>query len=704
MTSSWKDELRGRAAEALRRHHLQRQRSDESYEALREELEIHAVELEMQNEELRETQAALLHERDHYRALFADAPVALVNLDAAGAIREVNGRASELLGETADDLHGVPFSRFVSAEHAETYTYFQRALLSDLSTRSEVKLAVKGRERIVELSSVWGVDRRLLALVDLTELRLVEAQVAQAQKLEALAMAMSGIAHDFNNLLFGIGGCADLALQMVGEESDAAKPLKRLKQAVASGGAVVRNLLQFARSDSPSHEVFDLHELLERNERLLRQVAGKEVEVGVHLEAPHAAIEGDPVQLEQVLLNLVVNARQAMPVGGTLEFRTHVEALDAQSARSFGLGDGDHLVLSVSDSGIGMDEDTQRRAFEPFYSTKPKGVGTGLGLPTVYRIVKRARGHIAVTSTPGAGTTFRIYLPLSTEPPSRKRRRPESVPPKAPGATVLVIEDDPLAQQTACQYLERVGYRVLSASSRSEVLEQCERHQDAIDVVLTDVVLKDTTGVALGQEIAACCPNAVLIYMSGHPREKLLEQRIAPPGNHLLLKPFDGDELGRVVNRAAALARREEDTAPLLLLVAPHLGTLADLAAQLTDARFRVLTATPREAPRVCIEHGARIVLAIVHSGYRDDAERPTPIELAGLAAMGEHVPLVFIAGDASADKFRARFQNVAAILHEPFAVGDLVRLVCTLAAQHDEVSLSALSAAERPEHSLGGP
>jgi PAS domain S-box-containing protein len=387
------------------------------------------------------------------------------------------------------------------------------------------------------------------SFTDVTQIRALEAQLALAAKMEALGRLAGGVAHDFNNLLTVISGYAGLLLEDVPAESELRGDLEEIAGATTRAASLVDQLLSFSRHKVAESRAIDLNDVVRDMESLLRRTLPATIDIETHFDASPSVVRLDRGQLEQVLLNLAVNAGDAMPGGG----RLIVETTNAETASRFaqpptGGTDGPFAVLSVSDTGQGMDRATQARAFEPFFTTKPVGQGTGLGLSTVYGVVAHAQGHVGLYSEPGAGTTVRVYLPLDEvgELVDDQVVIDETV--TGGTETILVVEDDPSVRAFTVEALQRLGYAVIEAADGSTARHASRTHQRAIDLLLTDVVLPDTRGTELAAAVRETRHDLPVLLMSGYS-ETVLEGSAAGT-IPFLQKPFQLHELARAVRAA----------------------------------------------------------------------------------------------------------------------------------------------------------
>ena len=374
---------------------------------------------------------------------------------------------------------------------------------------------------------------------DVTESRALEEQLRQAQKMEAVGRLAGGIAHDFNNLLTAILGYAQLAAARLKQEDPMRIELSEIEKAGQRAADLTRQLLAFSRKQVLQPRVLNLNEIVGDTDKMLRRLIGEDIEFTTSLKDRLGSVRADTGQIEQVLVNLAVNSRDAMPKGGKLTIETsEVELDESYSAFHFDVQPGPYVLLAVSDTGTGMDAKTLSHVFEPFFTTKEAGKGTGLGLSTVYGIVKQSGGHVAVYSEPGVGTTFKIYLPRVEGLPERasgsfKRAR------EAGGTeTVLVVEDEEAVRRLVCRSLEAHGYKTVPAASASEALLACEKHAGEIHLMLTDVVMPHLSGRELAQRIAALRPRMKVLFMSGYTDNAIVHHGVLDAGMPFLQKPF----------------------------------------------------------------------------------------------------------------------------------------------------------------------
>ena len=383
---------------------------------------------------------------------------------------------------------------------------------------------------------------------DITEHRSLEQQFRQAQKMEAVGQLAGGIAHDFNNFLSAILGYSEIVLDAMAPDDPQCKRLEHIQKAGRRAAALVRQLLAFSRKQVLALRVMNLNVILQDMDQLLCHLIGENIQLQRHADPSLGQVKVDPGQIEQVIMNLAVNARDAMPQGGQLTLEAANVTLDEEYCRGHVAGaPGEYVVLTISDTGTGMDKATQEHIFEPFYTTKGPGKGTGLGLSTAYGIVKQSGGCIWVYSEPGKGTTFKIYLPrvdekpqplLIATPPCEETRGTE---------TILVVEDDEQLRAMACEYLTSQGYTVLAASNGAEAISIVKRHRGPIELVITDVVMPGMSGPQLVQKLAALRPQIKPLYVSGYAQDAIVHHGELDPGIEFVAKPFKPSDLARKV-------------------------------------------------------------------------------------------------------------------------------------------------------------
>jgi two-component system cell cycle sensor histidine kinase/response regulator CckA len=381
-------------------------------------------------------------------------------------------------------------------------------------------------------------------ITDVTERRRLEEELRQTQKLEAVGRLAGGIAHDFNNLLTVIIGHAGFLLSQTADGSDLHADATEIKISAERAATLTRQLLIFSRSESPDAQVIDLNEHVRGLETMLRRLIGEDVDVVSQLQDGLWPVKVDPGQLGQIVTNLVLNSRDAMPSGGQLTIETRNLELEAEWSE---LPGGAYVSLTVSDSGEGMDEVTQRRALEPFYTTKEPGKGTGLGLATVYGIVEKSGGALRLYSEPGKGTTVKIYLPKAEGDVAETSSEEPVVLPQGTGL-VLLVEDEQKVKSLVARMLTNLGYDVISSASVPEAIGLFDLHQDEVLVLLTDVVMPKLGGRELAERFLAKKPDLRVLFMSGYTEDALLRRREITSRLAFLEKPFTHYQLAKALH------------------------------------------------------------------------------------------------------------------------------------------------------------
>jgi len=401
----------------------------------------------------------------------------------------------------------------------------------------------------IPLVGVDGSARQVVGVsTEITHRKQLEAQLLQAQKMEAIGRLAGGIAHDFNNLLTAMLGSTDLLLEMLGPQHPGREDAAAVRQAALRAADLTRQLLAFSRQQVLAPRLLDLNTLVLEVERMLERMIGEDVEVRHGLAPDLGVVRADPGQLEQVIMNLAVNARDAMPRGGRLTIETgNVDVSGGAAPAQVPIGPGPYVRLAVRDTGTGMDAGTKARVFEPFFTTKPKGKGTGLGLAMVYGIVKQSGGYIWVESEPGRGATFTIWLPRvegTAEPPAA------APPPSAAlggSETLLLVEDQAEVRRLTKKVLEARGYHVLAAADGEEALRVSQQHQGPIHLLVSDVVMPGMSGREVGLVLAPSRPEMRELYISGYADDSIVEQGVLAAGLAFLQKPFMPEVLARKV-------------------------------------------------------------------------------------------------------------------------------------------------------------
>jgi PAS domain S-box-containing protein len=527
------------------------------------QLSDQATELEMSNEELTQSVDEVTRTRDELAAVTAELDACLASAPVGISFHDANGRYRRVNASLAL-LHGVAADAFVGRRPSEVSPGIGRELdrhvasvlaggagVFNVEVSGETGATPGGTQHwlvsVFPIRTRDGVELGVASMVtDLTSYKHLERQLRQSQKMEAVGRLAGGVAHDFNNILTAISGFGEFALADLNDPSgdDPRADLEQVLAAAQRGGALTRQLLAFSRQQVLQPLVLDLNAVVTTLSPMLARLIGTHVRLQTSPAPRLGAVKADPSQMEQVLVNLVVNARDAMPNGGTVTIETGDVELDESYASTHeGVRPGPYVMLAVTDSGVGMDAATRTRAFDPFFTTKAPGKGTGLGLSTVYGIVKQSGGSVEVYSEPGRGTSVKVYLPRSEE------RASGVTPPRGllgtPNvrATVLFVDDDAHVATASRRALERAGYVVLGASNGREAMELVAGHQGALDLLVTDLVMPEMGGRELARRLTEVRPNVGVLFTSGYTAEAMNQQAILEPGDAFLGKPYSPDGL-----------------------------------------------------------------------------------------------------------------------------------------------------------------
>ena len=510
--------------------------------------EVDAATVEGEPTLLRKARDSLREREAQLRAIFDGALEAMVIADDEGRYVEANPAAVELFGVPRDELLGRTPAHFTEDLDAETFASSWREFLD--RGRDQGTFRVRrpdGEVRIAEYRAAAGIStgRHLSVLRDVTDAQSMARRLGQSHRLESIGRLAGGIAHDFNNMLSVIIGFACFLQEEVPEDDEKREDVDEILEAAQRAADLVQQLLAFGRRQVLSPEPTAVSTLLEGVVRMTSRLIGEHVPVVLGQSVSGAVVDVDATQIEQVMVNLVLNARDAMPNGGTITVETTTEDIVERHPLSNVLEHGTYVVLGVSDDGHGMNDDTRGRVFEPFFSTKGRGKGTGLGLATAYGIVKQSGGHIEVESALGAGSTFSVYLPLSDRQASQSAMRPQLVPELEGSERILVVEDDDSVRKLAAQCLRRLGYQVIEAPDPGHALLVAEQ-EGRIDLMVSDVVMPRMSGPTLAARLRQGRPALKVVFMSGYAAGELDEIS----EDDFLPKPFEPTALARMVRTA----------------------------------------------------------------------------------------------------------------------------------------------------------
>jgi PAS domain S-box-containing protein len=507
----------------------------------------HAVGFVLDISDRKRGEESLRQSESQFRALFENALDAVLIANDQGVYVDANPAACHLLGVSYNEVIGRTIRDFTEDDYAAETLRSWEQFLKEGMMRGGFHLRRPGGEVVeVDFSATANFvpGRHLSLLRDVTERRKLEDQLRQSQKLESVGMLAGGIAHDFNNLLTVITGYSELTLKHLDIADPLARNIEEVKKAAERATSLTRQLLAFSRKQVLQPKILDLNSVILNIEKMLGRLVGEDMELHTLPGVELGRVKADPGQIEQVLLNLVVNSRDAMPTGGKITIETANVYLDESYARRhIAVQTGWYAMLAVTDTGHGIDAETQKHIFEPFFTTKEQGKGTGLGLSTVYGIVKQSGGNIWVYSEVGLGTSFKIYLPLVSEEvtkPDAEHVRPESI---AVSETILLAEDEEMVRKLTRDSLNAHGYTVLEAANAEEALLICQEHEGPIHLLLTDAVMPRMSGKALADKFIALRPEARVLYMSGYTDRAIVHHGILDEDIDFIGKPFTPDAL-----------------------------------------------------------------------------------------------------------------------------------------------------------------
>ncbi len=479
---------------------------------------------------------------------------AICLLDAEGRVSQWNRAAQRMTGYEEEEILGRSFAHFfgdADVESGEPERLLKTAMGAEGFAEDEGWRFRKDGTRLRASSTVTALrdgDGTLRGfshvMRDLTERHSLEEQLRQAQRMESVGRLAGGVAHDFNNLLAAIQGSSELLLDRLPEGDRSRRAAERICKAAERGAALTQQLLALSRRHPQRPEILDLNAIVAEMRDLVTRLLGEDIELSVDLASRLPRVELDPTHIDQILMNLVVNARDAMPAGGSLEIGTKRVELAPSEAERLELTPGHYAELRVRDSGHGMNAETLSKIFEPFFTTKSPGKGTGLGLSTVFGLVKQSQGSIAVESEPGHGTTVRIYLPTASRRMSRREKMPPSTPNGVRGhETVLIVEDDQLLREITCEVLGAAGYSVQCANTPDEAIRLSRTGEERIDLVLSDVVMPQMNGLDLIERLRERHPDLRVLLMSGYSQTDLKDRVALDPDTPLISKPFSNQAL-----------------------------------------------------------------------------------------------------------------------------------------------------------------
>jgi len=501
--------------------------------------------------ERKRVEEALRESEERYRDLVENAHDIIYSHDLKGNHISINKAGEQITGYSREEALTLNLAQTIAPESLpKAQEMLTRQLAGEKATAYEMEIIAKDGRRIaveakIKLVFQDGVPIGVQGVArDVTERKQLENQLRQAQKMESIGTLAGGIAHDFNNLMTVVTGYGELALRGLELTNPVRSKIEEIKKAGEHAASLTRQLLAFSRKQVLQPKVLDLNTVIISISKMLPRMIGEDIELRIELAASLDQVRADPGQIEQILMNLAVNARDAMPNGGLLTIETRNFHLDGNYAsRHAVLQAGHYAMLSVSDNGCGMDTETQAHIFEPFYTTKEVGKGTGLGLSMVYGIVKQSGGTIWVYSELGKGSTFKIYLPRVDEVVDAEDSGDYSISAPRGHETILLVEDEDVVRSLSKEILEDYGYAVIAAPNGPEGLRICREFDGQIDLVITDVVMPQMSGLELAESVGVLRPDARVLYMSGFTNDAVVRHGVGDDGLCFIQKPFSPDSL-----------------------------------------------------------------------------------------------------------------------------------------------------------------
>jgi PAS domain S-box-containing protein len=517
-----------------------------------EEEHRHAAELQALHAQAVEALASAMTANAQLDAVFRASPLAFITLDREAKVTTWNSAAERIFGWRAEEVIGNALP-FTSDTAEQLQTSFDQTLRGDPVQGLELTQRRRDGSRFdaamwtAALGNAQNVSGILLTVDDISVRKRLQEELRFAQKMEAIGRLAGGVAHDFNNLLTAIVGYNGFLIDQLSSQPELLGFARHVQGAADRAAVLTSRLLTFSRRQVSAPRMLNINSSVTNIQNLITRLIGEDIEIVTDFDRQVGSIRLDPVELDQVVMNLAVNARDAMPNGGRLTFETANVTITPQQATETGCAGGEYVLLRVRDTGCGMDAETKSRLFEPFFTTKEQGKGTGLGLSIIYGVMQQAGGFIGVESEPGAGVTFSLYFPrcADAENVDESTKAPVAAP-LASDTTVLLVEDEPTVRQLTAMLLRANGYRIIETGTPAEAIPLAREHRDSIRLLVTDVLMPGMRGNELAEHVRELCPGLPVLYMSGYSDSTFLRPG-ALKDAHFLQKPFTGVELIRVV-------------------------------------------------------------------------------------------------------------------------------------------------------------
>ncbi|MGV3719621.1 MAG: PAS domain S-box protein, partial [Actinomycetota bacterium] len=639
--------------------------------------------------ERKAAETALRESEARFRAIFDQAAIGMARVDMQGGILEANSALERMLGYNSEELRDQSIAEIT---HPDDLAEDHRLYLEMMEGRRECYQLEK-RFRHKDGRDVWG--RLTASLVrgaegqplfgigmveDISERKALQEQFRQAQRMEAVGQLAGGVAHDFNNMLAVITGYSELMLGSLDPGSPLRAYVDEISKAGERAAGLTKQLLAFSRKQLLESRVFDLNATVHRMDKMLRRLIGEDIELVTLTGVRPLKIKADPSQIEQVVMNLAINGRDAMPVGGLLSIHTANVRMEVADPHHPELQPGEYVSLQIRDTGCGIDPEVLPRIFEPFFTTKEVGKGPGLGLATVYGIVRQSGGSITVESEPGQGATFTVLLPAAPSDAQKADERQSMALPQGT-ETILLTEDDPMVRGMVQILLTQCGYQVLEAMQGEEALRIAEAHEGPIHLLLTDVVMPIMSGRELAQALREVRPETPVLYMSGYTDDAMLRHGVTDAGVELIQKPFSPLTLMERIRRLldAAWARPSRGT---VLIVDDDAVERESLGEILREEGYEVAEAGDGQAAFALLRDGLRpsaILLDLMMPGMNGWVFRLEQRHSPELA----EIPVVVISGEFDPKGVEAYLQP-AATLPKPLDIRGLLTVLAQLSAAED--------------------